>query len=534
MVWTIDGPQGHESSKIAATAIRYLQGRGVDLGCGLQKIWPSVIGVDSLKDYGGQRPPSVDVVSEADSLPLFADKSLDYVYSSHLLEHIVDYRAALKEWWRVIKPGGYLVLYLPHKKFYPNIGQQGANPDHKHDFLPDDIIEAMKEIGSWELLENEERDRGIEYSFYQVFKKKSGKNQHIFNIWQRNPNGLKRCLVIRYGAIGDQLMVSSILPGLKKQGYYITYNTAPNGYEVLKHDPHIDEFIVQEKDYVPNMELGPYWEQLEFDGRYDKIINLCESIEAGILTLPGRLQHKYPEESRRRLYGSVNYLERTHDIADVPYEFAPRFYMTPEEKAWAAKKVRSIDAPAVALALNGSAHHKIYPWTQVVVGWLMQKTPCHVFLLGDKNGSIELQNAVMHTLKEDKIDATRVHLTAGQWDIRQALSFAQYADCVVGPETGVMNSVCVGKKPKVVILSHSTPENLTKHWKNTFVLEPDKARAPCYPCVRLHYGWDHCHQDQTTHAALCASSIPPERVFDAIIAALGLQSMEKPPGRKVA
>jgi ubiquinone/menaquinone biosynthesis C-methylase UbiE len=53
---------------------------------------------------------------------------MDFVYSAHLLEHVQDFESALREWWRVIKPGGYLVLYLPHKKFYPNIGVPGSNP----------------------------------------------------------------------------------------------------------------------------------------------------------------------------------------------------------------------------------------------------------------------------------------------------------------------------------------------------------------------------------------------------------------------
>ena len=53
-------------------------------------------------------------------------------------------QAVLREWWRVIRPGGHLVLYLPHKAHYPNIGQPGANPAHKHDFLPEDIVKAME------------------------------------------------------------------------------------------------------------------------------------------------------------------------------------------------------------------------------------------------------------------------------------------------------------------------------------------------------------------------------------------------------
>lgn len=527
-MWTKDGAQGFESTKIASIAIPYLQGKCLDIGCGQSKVWPNLIGVDSLKDYGGQRPSSVDIVSEGDKLSMFSDKSMDGVFSSHFLEHVVDYKSCLEEWWRVIKPGGYLTLYLPHKELYPNIGQEGGNPDHKHDFLPDDIIDAMKEIGSWELLENEKRDRGNEYSFYLVFKKEEGNNVHKFNVWERNPEGKKRCLVVRYGAIGDQIQASSIFPALKKQGYYITYNTAPKGYEVLKNNPHVDEWLVQEENFVPNVQLGPYWQTLAFEKRWDKIINLCESIEAGLLTLPGRLQFDYPLESRQKMFGSVNYLERQHDIAGVPYEFDATFYATEEEQEWAKRQVKDIDAPIIAWAINGSAHHKIYPWVQVVSSWLVTHTPAHVFLMGDDTSSKELETGIIETLKKDGIDISRIHLMCGKWKVRESLALVHEVDCVVGPETGLLNAVGMKEDvAKVIYLSHSSATNLTKHWKNTVTLEADKVKAPCFPCHRMHYTWDSCFKDETTKAALCASAIAPKWLFDSIVQALGLQSMPK-------
>ncbi len=528
MVWRREDPQGHESSKVCAIIVPYLQGKGLDIGVGLSKVWPSVIGVDNLKDYNGQRPQSVDVVADSEDLSMFADKSMDFVFSSHNLEHIIDYKAALKEWWRVIKPKGYLALYLPHKKFYPNIGQEGANADHKHDFMPDDIIAAMKEIGSWELLENEDRDKTTEYSFLQVFKKKEGKGRHIFNVWERNPKGLKRAFVCRYGAIGDAILSASILPGLKKQGYYITFNCTSQTHEILKQDPHIDEWFIQEKDFVPNPELGPYWQQLALEGRYDKIINLCESIEGGLLTLPGRLQHDYPQEARRKMFGTINYMERTHDIADVPYEFSAKFYPSLEEHGWARKTKNDMakGAPVVVWAINGSAAHKVYPFTQIVAAWLMERTPVHLFLLADKDIGKGLQEGIIEALKKDGIDTKRIHGMAGVWKIREALTFAQHADCVVGPETGTLNSVGMEAVPKVIYLSHSSHENLTKHWVNTTVLMPEASKCPCFPCHRLQYTWEHCHQVEETKAALCSSNIKPETVFESIVKSLKLTSQK--------
>lgn len=523
-MWTLETSRGQESSKIAHLVVPYAQGRGLDIGVGTQKCWPEMIGVDSLKDYGGQRPPSVDVVSNGEDLSLFGDKSFDYIFSSHFLEHVVDYKACLKEWWRTLKVGAHLILYLPHANLYPKIGEPGSNPDHKHDYMPDDIINAMKEIGSWELLENEERSKTNEYSFFQVFRKQatqgSKKYKHTYNLWQRNPEGKKRALVIRYGAIGDMIMAASILPELKKQGYHVTFNTAPNGYEVLRSDPSIDEWIIQAKDYVPNIELGPLWQQIRFEGRYDKVINLCESIEGGLLTLPGRLQNDYSDESRRKLFSGVNYLERTHDIAGVPYEFSPRYYADITEISWAKKERAKIDAPVVAWAITGSAQHKIYPWVQIVIAWLLENTTAHIFIMGDNGISKQLEEGIVATLEKDNIDHSRVHKMCGKWTVRQAMAFVQQVDCMVGPETGLLNAVCMEKLAKVIYLSHSSHENLTRHWKNTTVLEPDIGKCACFPCSRLHYGLDYCPQDEKTQSALCASSIAPKRVFEAIMKAL--------------
>lgn len=55
----------------------------------------------------------VDVVAQGDDLP-FKDNSLDYVLSSHVLEHFWSPIRALEEWMRVLRPGGHIVAIIPH------------------------------------------------------------------------------------------------------------------------------------------------------------------------------------------------------------------------------------------------------------------------------------------------------------------------------------------------------------------------------------------------------------------------------------
>jgi SAM-dependent methyltransferase len=46
---------------------------------------------------------------------MIADESYDFVLASHMLEHTANPLATLAEWRRVLKPGGGLVLVLPHR-----------------------------------------------------------------------------------------------------------------------------------------------------------------------------------------------------------------------------------------------------------------------------------------------------------------------------------------------------------------------------------------------------------------------------------
>ena len=72
---------------------------------------------------------------DAQLLAGLRDKQFDFVHSSHCLEHLVDPREGLKNWLRVVKPGGFLIVTVPDEDLY----EQGVfpstyNKDHKWTF----------------------------------------------------------------------------------------------------------------------------------------------------------------------------------------------------------------------------------------------------------------------------------------------------------------------------------------------------------------------------------------------------------------
>lgn len=509
MVWTKDIPEGNEALKVRWDIVPYTRGRGLDIGCGPQKPFAHFIGVDNChhRVFGYDIRP--DVQAEADDLSMFSSRSMDFVFSSHLLEHIDDAEAALREWWRVLKVGGYLVLYLPHKRFYPNVGHPGSNPDHRHDFKPSDIVGYMEGNGGWTLLVNEERNGADEYSFLQVYRKETGK-QHVV---QPQYEG-KTCAVVRYGAFGDLMMASSIFPHLKAQGYRVTLFTMPIGEEVVRHDPNIDEIVIQDKDQVPNNQLVEFWAHLS--KKYDKFVNLSESVEGVWLALPGRSNHRWPHELRHK-YLNRNYLEFTHELAGVDGELKQAFYPTLEEKAWARAQRDRMGKFVVMWSLAGSSVHKTWPYLDEIIARALLEFPEVEFVL--------VGDAVCQMLEQGWENEKRVHLRSGKWSIRQSLTFTAMADLLIGPETGVMNAAANLPVKKIVTLSHSSVENLTKHWLNTFSLAPKN--TACYPCHMLHSnGFEHCPRDERTGCAACQADISADQMWEVMLPILERRNLE--------
>lgn len=495
MVWTAETSNGNESAKIRWELVKYTRGKGVDLGCGPYKAFPHFIGVDNgdHESFGWRIKPDLRVET-CEKLEIIASQSLDFVFSSHLLEHIQDYKATLKEWFRVLKPHGYLCLYLPHKSFYPNIGEPGANPTHLHDFLPSDIISAMREVAKgWDLVEKQDRNEGDEYSMFLVFRRTGG--EKCIESWNK-PKPDKTACVIRYGAFGDLMQASSVFAGLKAQGYHVTLYGTPPGSDVVTNDPNIDATVLQDKDQVPNGDLVEFWSYLE--KKYDKFVNLSESVEGTWLAMPGRTAHKWPTNLRHK-YLNQNYLEFQHELAGIPHKPAVKFYATPDEKAWARKQRSKMGDFCIVWSLAGSAVHKTNATLDPFLARVMLSYPtAHIVLVGGSECQI---------LEGGWENEPRVHKTCGRWGIRQSLAFLEEADLVIGPETGVLNAASCMSVPKIVFLSHSSKENLTRDWTNTVSLEPNRNDVKCFPCHMLHFGWAHCHQDKETGTALCQANI---------------------------
>ena len=101
-----------------------LCGKGIDIGCGNDPVNPECQRFD-VDD--GDANSITNHISELESY--------DYVFSAHCLEHMYKPSETIQDWWKLVKPGGVLVVIVPDEDLY----EQGYwpslfNPDHKATF----------------------------------------------------------------------------------------------------------------------------------------------------------------------------------------------------------------------------------------------------------------------------------------------------------------------------------------------------------------------------------------------------------------
>jgi SAM-dependent methyltransferase len=141
---------------------RYLSGDHI-LDVGYRSNEPGVVPVTEVAIGIGLDYPGYD----GTNLP-FGDDTQDAVMASHVLEHIPNYRPTLAEWFRVLKPGGFLILFLPHKYLYekrPDIPSL-LNPDHRRSYTSASLLtelEVSLPVNGYRVRHLVENDRDYPY-----------------------------------------------------------------------------------------------------------------------------------------------------------------------------------------------------------------------------------------------------------------------------------------------------------------------------------------------------------------------------------
>jgi ADP-heptose:LPS heptosyltransferase len=448
--------------------VPYTRGKGLDLGRGPWKAFPHFIGVREKADKDMPEGMTPDfAVDSFETMSDFIEGSLDFVYQWGE----VDVSDAAVE--TLLRDGGYFV---------------------RTTWVDAEAKTVAIQVRQW-------RD-GV---WENVDPRPCATDQ-------------KTVCVTRYGAIGDMLQTAFVVKQLKADGYHVTLNSHPEGELLLRHDPNVDAFMVQDRDQVPNQELLTYWKDIA--ERFDKHVNLCETVEGTFLAHPGRALYRFPHAVRHSLCNR-NYLQFMADVAEIEFHPEYTFFPSEEENQKAGDFVNKVrqrmnkDTPPlhrskepymVFWALAGSSVHKTYPHMDAVIARMLLEIPnAHIILNGDETCRI---------LEQGWESEERISCLSGKMDIRDSITLAKHCQLVVGPETGVLNAVAFDSMAKVLMLSHSSEENLSRDWTNTESLHSTTTK--CYPCHQLHYDRSACPQHEETNTALCQYELPPSIVWEAI------------------
>lgn len=366
--------------------------------------------------------------------------------------------------------------------------------------------EAMKEIrkqGGFMVCERE--------PFVVIRKLQSARGEMFPTPKKVAPQG-KNCLVIRYGAFGDAVMMMPVLDRLKAEGWFITLHTVDYSAAIWKNDPRVDELVVQEFNLMPpDDRMKAYW--AKWEPHFDRVVNLTGSVENSLLRHP-RGEHANDSHLRRMLDCTKDYLDAHMEAAGYPGETSPlpNIWLSEKEKDWAAKEIALIRRKSgksfiVLWNLMGSSFHKMYPWMFDVWKLVDHNRDDLAFLtVGDNLG---------HHLEDPQFKC--IVPRAGKYSIRQTLAMHSVVDGVVTTETMSLFAGLANPTPVIALLSHSDKSQYK--WREfDYPMAPKLADCPCYPCHILHKERCTCPRGVVCHdSTLCMDSIDPTHLYDNLL-----------------
>jgi SAM-dependent methyltransferase len=117
---------------------------------------------DRLIDVARGRYPQIDFrVAPLEAIP-YPDEEFDVAVCLDVLEHVDDERRSLDELFRVLRPGGTLILTTPHRGLFAFLDPINVlrrvglidDPEHRHYSLADirGLLEGSAWAGGYELL----------------------------------------------------------------------------------------------------------------------------------------------------------------------------------------------------------------------------------------------------------------------------------------------------------------------------------------------------------------------------------------------
>lgn len=327
---------------------------------------------------------------------------------------------------------------------------------------------------------------------------------------------MKTAYLVRYGAFGDMINFSAVLPALRELGYRVTVETNWKGVQILSENPHIAELIGFEpwQRCKTAKEVNEWVQRLDDTARrVDLYVNFSQSLEGALIEPETKPSYLWPLWLRREKNAQTNYYDQTMRWCGL----TAQKYMGRRGEIWfSCDEHRHVlrqlapykDRHVTVWALRGSMHQKaVAPLApKIVNAWLDRHPEAAVITTGDEFcHQFEWDYPNGETIRPDAGlgDGTaRLIHKSGRWPFRQAVNTARYANLVVTPETGLGIAAGAMGVPKIMMLTAASLKNIVGNDIHDYSVQSD---AWCSPCTRAIYNTDHCDVDAETGLPICVN-----------------------------
>lgn len=165
----------HQLDKLTATSLKhqialsFIRGNGIEIGAFdqpfslLDEVHVKYLDKFSQKEllqmYPESSPVEVGIIDDGETLATLSDSSQDFVIASHFLEHCQNPIGTVRNFLRVVRPQGYILLVIPDKNFTFDMIRERTTfqhllddyykgPEHSHRNHCEEWVEKIDRITS--------------------------------------------------------------------------------------------------------------------------------------------------------------------------------------------------------------------------------------------------------------------------------------------------------------------------------------------------------------------------------------------------
>jgi len=321
---------------------------------------------------------------------------------------------------------------------------------------------------------------------------------------------VRKILFLRYDRIGDMVLSTAPLKALRRVYPHarITVLASERNYEILDHNPHVDEILIYKGVPWFIREIRPHG--------YDLVIDpflTYELRQAFMTCLAGGKYRIGFEEAGREIFFNIrgpvasppkqmvdHLLDLTERLGGTKKGYEPEVFLSDTEIQWATETLaeKGISANELTIAIHPGAYYPSQRWPAErfgeLAGRILDQCEANVILLGSRDEQTLLDEV-------EEIAGEGVHAFS-RLRLRELMALISKCDLFICNNSGPLHIASALKVSTISMLGPTVTPLWLPSGENNVVI--NKALS-CSPCNRAH-----CKEHE------CMESITVDEVFEAV------------------